>query len=98
MVPAMQTRQRFSLQVGLNPARRMVNVDRLQSTRPEIDKTMRYACGSQNCLSGFGLDDLISDKKAGSTGDNDEGFIIGVNVKARTFTRRVVAIGQNGNR
>lgn len=75
-----------------------MNVDRLQSTRPEIDKTMRYACGPQNCLPGFGLDDLISNKKAGSTGDNDEGFIIGVNMKARTFTRRVVTIGQNGNR
>lgn len=68
----------------------MVNVDRLQSPRPEIDKPMRNAGRSQNRVASFGFNHLISDEEPGATCCYDEGRIIGMNVKARSFPRRVM--------
>lgn len=73
----------------------MVNVDRLQSPRPEIDKPMRYASGPQNRFVSLGFDDLISDEELGATCCYDEGLIIGMNVKVWTSPRLIIAIGEN---
>ncbi len=73
----------------------MVNVDCLQSPRPKIDKPMRNAGGSQNRFASFCFNHLISDEEPGATRYDNEGLIIGMNVKVWTSPRLIIAIGEN---
>src|SRR5690554_7856865 len=44
------------VQIGLDPPRRVVDVDRLQATRPEVLESMRNASGTEEDVAGGGVD------------------------------------------
>jgi hypothetical protein len=75
-----------------------MDVDRLQSSRADILETVRNTCWSQNGFSRASLYDVFSDEEPRPAGDDDEGFVIWMDMQSRTFPWRVVAICKNRHR
>jgi len=76
----------------------MVDVDGLQSPRTEVLEPVRNASRPQNGLPGGGVDHLGPHKEPRPADQDDEGLVIGMHMQARPLARRVVAIGQHGDR
>ena len=86
------------LQVGLNPLRRVMDVDRLKAARPQIFELVRHARRTEHDLSGGRLDHGIADEEACAALYHDEGLVIGMDMKPRTNADLVGAISKHRDR
>ena len=76
----------------------MMNVDCLEPSRPQILETVRDALRTQDDFPRYRIDHGLSDEEACTTFHDDEGFVIGMDMKPRPLPCNVCSVSQNGDR
>lgn len=85
-----------SADIGLDPAWRVMNIDRLQAARSKVLETMGHSLGTEKDFAGHSINHRLPDEEPGSPFNDDEGLVIGVDMKPRTLSRDIIFIGEDG--
>src|SRR5690606_20162089 len=83
------------IQICLDPARRMMDIDRLQAAPPEVLEPVWNPGGTQDDLASRSLDDRLPDKEPGPPFDDNEGLVVRMDMQARACAGDVRPVRQH---